>query len=76
MPILNQPELLQLGITLPGEALAVAIIEGITENRRTMSQENRDRFDALTIKSLEEGNKFWSLVFSPFLKALEKIGDK
>ena len=70
------PPDIKLGLTIPGEALAVAIIEAVTENRRTMSQENRDKFDAMFIKSIEDGNKFWGLLFNPIIAALEKLETK
>lgn len=64
---------LNIGATLPGEALVVAIIEAVTENRRTMSQANRDRFDAMVIKSMEDGSAFWSSIFTPLTRAIGNL---
>lgn len=44
---------------LPGEALLVAIFQYAKEVRQTMSQENRDRFDAVNVQVLEDWRKIW-----------------
>ena len=58
---------------LPGEALVVAILNAVTVNRETMSQENRDKFDALFLASMERGDKFWGLITGPLVRALERL---
>lgn len=59
-------------LQLPGEGIAIAIFNAIIAHRETMSQENRDRADRLTLDSIEKGNRFWELLFRPLVKALEK----
>ena len=58
---------------VPVESIVTSIIQAITVNRQTMSQENRDRFDALFIASLERGDKFWGLITGPLTRALENL---
>lgn len=47
---------------LPGEALLVAIFEFASKSRETMSQANRDRYDAVQITMLEDWVKFWKSI--------------
>lgn len=44
---------------LPGEELLVAIFNFISKNRETMSQENRDRWDALQYSQAKAWNNVW-----------------
>ena len=67
------PGKLNLGITIPGESLVVAIVNAISANRATMSQPNRDRLDKLFIDSLERSDKFWVALITPLVKALERL---
>jgi len=50
---------LDLNAKLPGTEVLVAIFEYATVVRATMSQENRDRQDALNMAVLEDFRKFW-----------------
>lgn len=50
---------IKLSATFPGELLAVAIIEYARSCRDTMSQENRDRLDAVNIRAIERWANFW-----------------
>jgi hypothetical protein len=45
--------------TMPGEAVAVAILEYAKSCRETMSQENRDRWDAVGVGIAEDWRAFW-----------------
>lgn len=38
---------------LPGEGLLIKIVEALTTNRTTMSQDNRDRYDKMQLDMLE-----------------------
>lgn len=49
----------KLGMVLPGENLLVAIFNYATKVRETMSPENRDKFDSLNIKMLEDWRRLW-----------------
>jgi len=49
---------LKIAATFPGELLAVAILEYARACRETMSQENRDKLDALNIRAMEAWMKF------------------
>jgi hypothetical protein len=49
----------KLSATFPGEGVAIALLEYATKCRETMSQENRDRFDGVMIRSMERWNSFW-----------------
>lgn len=69
------PEM-KIGISFPGESLAVAFVNAWSTARQTMSQENRDRADKLLLDSIEQGNTFWRLLFTPLLKALERAAEK
>ena len=51
----------KLSATFPGELLAVAILEYARACRETMSQENRDKLDALNIRAVESWMKFWEV---------------
>ena len=48
-----------LSIKLPGESIGVALINFFNTHRETMSQENRDRLDALFISQLVDLNAVW-----------------
>lgn len=50
---------LELGSSLPGEALLVAILNYAAKYRETMSQVNRDNFDKLQISQLQGWHNFW-----------------
>jgi len=52
------PEL-KVGVTLPGEAIVVAILQFALKHRETMSQDNRDKWDALQIRMLTRWADFW-----------------
>ena len=54
----NIPDL-KVGITFPGETLAVAILEYARVCRETMSETNRNNLDALAIKGIEDWQNFW-----------------
>ena len=50
---------IQAGGAFPGEAMIVAIFNYATKVRETMSQENRDRYDAINVAVLEDWRKIW-----------------
>lgn len=52
------PEL-KVGVSFPGEGIAVAILNYASVCRETMSQENRDKLDALNIRAIEDWQNFW-----------------
>lgn len=49
----------KIAATFPGELLAVAILEYARACRETMSQENRDRLDAVNIRAIERWANIW-----------------
>lgn len=48
-----------LGMQLPGEQIIAAIINAAAKHREGMSDENRARHDALTIKIQEDAYAVW-----------------
>ena len=52
---------IRLNVTgsIPGEALVVAILDYAGKQRETMSQENRDKWDALGLQIIEEWRALW-----------------
>lgn len=48
--------------TIPGEQIVVAVLNYAATNRATMSQENRDKWDALGIAVFEEWRAFWKKI--------------
>lgn len=52
------PEL-KIGVSFPGESIGVALIAYMQSCRETASQENRDKFDALTIQFFQDWQNFW-----------------
>ena len=55
----KQPLDIVLGMTIPGESVIVAILEYAKVARETMSQVNRDRWDALGVGMAEDWRDFW-----------------
>lgn len=47
------------GGKLPGEDLLVSILTFVTKNRETMSQENRDKYDAIQVAMLKGWHNWW-----------------
>lgn len=50
---------LEVGGTLPGEALVVALVNAAAKGRDNMSQENRDKWDAAAYQAYRDWNNFW-----------------
>jgi hypothetical protein len=58
LPRLEIPKL-EIGATLPGEAMVSAIIHSFTVARESMSQDNRDAFDRIQIAMLRGWVNWW-----------------
>lgn len=54
---------LKISGQLPGEGAVVAITNAIASGRASMSQENRDRWDALQIKIAEDTYRLWRSIW-------------
>lgn len=54
---------LKISGQLPGEGAVIAITNAIQAGRATMSQENRDRWDALQIKIAEDTYRLWRSIW-------------
>lgn len=54
---------LKISGQLPGEGAVVAITNAIASGRANMSQENRDRWDALQIKIAEDTYRLWRSIW-------------
>lgn len=50
---------LEVGAAMPGEALLTKLFDVNSKYRETMSQENRDKFDAVLIAMLRGWHNFW-----------------
>ncbi len=50
---------INVGVQLPGEAVAVALFGYLRACRETMSQQNRDAWDALSIEAYRDWTAMW-----------------
>ncbi len=50
---------LEVGGTVPGEALIVALLNMLAKNRESMSQENRDKWDNAAYQAYKAWNNQW-----------------